>query len=109
VERRRRSGSDGGSSSGWTEEETDGLGWEVRPSGLLVQRRGEGFFAGAAPPPHPPPMIRVRVSYGAARHEISVSSIATFGKRLINASDYAFSKSITISEGISWILLLVSD
>ncbi|XP_078175444.1 BAG family molecular chaperone regulator 1-like [Carex rostrata] len=74
VERRRRSGSDGGSSSGWTEEETDGFGWEVRPSGLLVQRRGEGSFAGAAPP-----TIRVTVSYGAARHEVSVSSIATFG------------------------------
>ncbi|KAJ4792197.1 BAG family molecular chaperone regulator 2 [Rhynchospora pubera] len=83
MEMRRRSGSDGGSSSGRTEEEADGLGWEVRPSGLLVQRRGEGSVAAS---PHPPPMIRVKVTYGAARHEVAVSSIATFGdlKKLLS-------------------------
>nr|CAB3488300.1 unnamed protein product [Digitaria exilis] len=80
-----RSSSDGGSSSGWSDAAAavaaaaeERAGWEVRPSGMVVQARED---YGAAPPPRPPPPeIRVRVKYGGARHEVSVSPIATFGE-----------------------------
>ncbi|TVU14832.1 hypothetical protein EJB05_38328 [Eragrostis curvula] len=80
-----RSSSDGGSSSGWSDAAAavaaaaeERAGWEVRPSGMVVQARDDG--GGAAPPRPPPPEIRVRVKYGAARHEVLVSPIATFGQ-----------------------------
>lgn len=83
-----RSSSDGGSSSGWSEAaaaaagEEERAGWEVRPSGMVVQARDWGADGAAAgvPPRPPPPEIRVRVKYGAATHEVAVSSIATFGE-----------------------------
>ncbi|XP_047070128.1 BAG family molecular chaperone regulator 1-like [Lolium rigidum] len=81
--------SSSGSSSGWSEAaaaaaaaagEEERAGWEVRPSGMVVQARDrEDGGAAAVPPRPPPPEIRVRVKYGAARHEVAVSSIATFG------------------------------
>ncbi|XP_062183642.1 BAG family molecular chaperone regulator 1-like [Phragmites australis] len=83
-----RSSSDGGSSSGWSDAAVavvaaadERAGWEVRPSGMVVQAREEG----GAPPP--PPEIRVRVKYGGARHDVAVSPIATFGqlKKLLAA------------------------
>ncbi|XP_015691578.2 BAG family molecular chaperone regulator 1-like [Oryza brachyantha] len=93
-----RSSSDGGSSSGWSEAAAaaageERAGWEVRPSGMVVQAREEGAGAGAGgggggiPPRPPPPEITVRVKYGAARHEVAVSSIASFGelKKLLAA------------------------
>ncbi|KAG0458898.1 hypothetical protein HPP92_022026 [Vanilla planifolia] len=50
--------------------------WEVRPCGMLVQKRnGE---VGAARPPLP--ILRLRVKYGSKYHEICVSSQATFGE-----------------------------
>jgi len=72
-----RSSSDGGSSSGWSDAAAaeERAGWEVRPSGMVVQAREDG-----APPRPPPPEIRVRVKYGGARHEVPVSPIATFGQ-----------------------------
>lgn len=80
-----RSSSDGGSSSGWSDAAAavaaaaeDRAGWEVRPSGMVVQAREDG----AAPPRPPPPEIRVRVKYAGARHEVPVSPIATFGECL---------------------------
>ncbi|WOK98185.1 BAG family molecular chaperone regulator 1-like [Canna indica] len=48
--------------------------WEVRPSGMLVQMRNPGDDAMAAPVP----TIRVKVKYGAACHEIYISSQASF-------------------------------
>uniref|UniRef100_A0ACD5UFP6 Uncharacterized protein n=2 Tax=Avena sativa TaxID=4498 RepID=A0ACD5UFP6_AVESA len=92
-----RSSSDGGSSSGWSEAaaavaaaagEEERAGWEVRPSGMVVQARDrEDGGAAGVPPRPPPPEIRVRVKHGAARHEVAVSSIATFGelKKLLAA------------------------
>ncbi|KAF8649658.1 hypothetical protein HU200_064198 [Digitaria exilis] len=86
-----RSSSDGGSSSGWSDAAAavaaaaeERAGWEVRPSGMVVQARED---YGAPPPRPPPPEIRVRVKYGGARHEVSVSPIATFGqlKKLLAA------------------------
>ncbi|XP_008803269.2 BAG family molecular chaperone regulator 3-like [Phoenix dactylifera] len=47
--------------------------WEVRPGGMLVQKRDPDSVAAA-------PTIRVRVKYGAAYHEIYLSSQSTFGE-----------------------------
>ncbi|KAM0941239.1 putative Ubiquitin-like domain, BAG domain, Ubiquitin-like domain superfamily [Dioscorea sansibarensis] len=53
--------------------------WETRPGGMLVQRRDDG--AGVAGP-----LIKVKVLYGTAQHEISVPAQSTFGelKRLLS-------------------------
>lgn len=48
--------------------------WEVRPGGMLVQKR----IPDSENRPPPPP-IRVRVKYGSIYHEINISSQATFG------------------------------
>lgn len=86
-----RSSSDGGSSSGWSDAAAavvaaaeERAGWEVRPSGMVVQARDDAAGSGGAPPRPPPPEIKVRVKYGGARHEVSVSPIATFGELLLD-------------------------
>lgn len=48
--------------------------WELRPGGMLVQKRSDAEQSRA-----PPPTIRVRVKYGSIYHEIHISSQATFG------------------------------
>lgn len=54
--------------------------WEVRPCGMLVQKRDPDADAtGAAPVP----TVRLKVKYGVASHEIYISSQATFGKNSI--------------------------
>ncbi|XWS67424.1 hypothetical protein CRYUN_Cryun04dG0005400 [Craigia yunnanensis] len=58
------------SSSTSIEEETE---WEMRPGGMLVQKRTQNADVSA-------PDIRLRVAYGAVRYEISVNSQATFGE-----------------------------
>ncbi|KAI7731939.1 hypothetical protein M8C21_008951 [Ambrosia artemisiifolia] len=50
--------------------------WEVRPGGMLVQRRDPTEEQNRLPPP----TIRVRVKYGSIYHEINISSQATFGE-----------------------------
>lgn len=46
--------------------------WEMRPGGMLVQKRTEKSDSLA-------PNLLIRVAYGALRYEISVNSQATFG------------------------------
>ncbi|XVE48494.1 hypothetical protein DITRI_Ditri01bG0006200 [Diplodiscus trichospermus] len=58
------------SSSTSIEEEIE---WEMRPGGMLVQKRTQNADVSA-------PDIRLRVTYGAVRYEISVNSQATFGE-----------------------------
>ncbi|CAN6481183.1 unnamed protein product [Victoria cruziana] len=54
----------------------DPVEWEVRPGGMLVQKRStESDQAATAAP-----TIRVRVKYGSSIHEIRISSQATFGE-----------------------------
>lgn len=48
---------------------------ELRPGGMLVQKRTDEDQNHA-----PPPTIRVRVKYGSNYHDIYISSQATFGK-----------------------------
>lgn len=52
---------------------------ELRPGGMLVQKRNPDSDRNSIPPP----TIRVRVKYGSIYHEISISSQATFGKIFI--------------------------
>ncbi|CAO2177682.1 unnamed protein product, partial [Urochloa humidicola] len=65
---RRRGGMMNGRSSGGRDAEGE---WEVRPGGMLVQRR-DGEAAG--------PAIRIRVSHGATFREVIVPAQATFGE-----------------------------
>ncbi|CAN4077054.1 unnamed protein product [Withania somnifera] len=48
--------------------------WEMRPGGMLVQRRSDNSDVVVTQ------NLRVRVAYGAARYEISVNPHATFGE-----------------------------
>ncbi|KVI04752.1 BAG family molecular chaperone regulator 2-like [Cynara cardunculus var. scolymus] len=50
--------------------------WEVRPGGMLVQKRDPDEEQNRIPPP----TIRVRVKYRSIYHEIFISSQATFGE-----------------------------
>ncbi|KAK3220794.1 hypothetical protein Dsin_014764 [Dipteronia sinensis] len=50
--------------------------WELRPGGMLVQKRNPDSDRTSAPAP----TIRVRVKYGSIYHEISISSQSTFGE-----------------------------
>ncbi|KAI3762453.1 hypothetical protein L1987_52883 [Smallanthus sonchifolius] len=50
--------------------------WEVRPGGMLVQKRDPDEETNRIPPP----MIRVRVKYGLVFHEININPRATFGE-----------------------------
>lgn len=51
--------------------------WEMRPGGMLVQKRDPDSDHNRVPPPPP---IRVRVKHGSVYHEINISSQASFGK-----------------------------
>lgn len=55
--------------------------WEVRPGGMLVQKRGGGL-SDDEPSPNvkPVPTIRVKVKYAGVTHEIYISSEASFGQ-----------------------------
>jgi hypothetical protein len=51
--------------------------WEVRPGGMLVQRRSPDADAPAGAPV---PTIRVKVKFNGVYHEIYIKSQASFGK-----------------------------
>lgn len=51
----------------------DEIDCELRPGGMLVQKRSEKTDV-------PPANLRLRIAFGALRKEISVNSRATFGK-----------------------------
>ncbi|XP_066382961.1 BAG family molecular chaperone regulator 1-like [Miscanthus floridulus] len=63
--------------------------WEVRPGGMLVQKRGGGGAGDDEPSPNvkPVPTIRVKVKHAGVTHEIYISSEASFGelKKLVAA------------------------
>lgn len=48
--------------------------WEVRPSGMLVQKRSEGSVDSATP------NLRIRIVYGAVLYQISANSQSSFGE-----------------------------
>ncbi|PIA49626.1 hypothetical protein AQUCO_01300418v1 [Aquilegia coerulea] len=51
--------------------------WELRPGGMLVQKRNPDDDRELVPPA---PTIRVRVKHGSSYHEIYINSRATFGE-----------------------------
>lgn len=55
---------------------TAGDEWEVRPCGMLVQKRSQQSESSSVPAS----VIRIRVKYGSAYHEIYISPQATFGE-----------------------------
>ncbi len=66
-----------GSSAGGVGAESGGTPheWELRPGGMLVQKRNSESDRSSVPAP----TIRVRVKYGSIYHEINISSQASFG------------------------------
>ncbi|XP_007041104.2 PREDICTED: BAG family molecular chaperone regulator 3 [Theobroma cacao] len=68
------------SASSYSTSLEEAIEWEMRPGGMLVQKRTQNADVSA-------PDIRLRVAYGAVRYEISVNSQATFGevKKLLRA------------------------
>ncbi|KAA8522344.1 hypothetical protein F0562_013295 [Nyssa sinensis] len=64
--------STGGGVSGSTEVGS----WEIRPGGMLVQKRNTDPNQTSIPIP----TIKVRVKYGSSYHEINISSQASFGE-----------------------------
>ncbi|KAG2669919.1 hypothetical protein I3760_14G058600 [Carya illinoinensis] len=48
------------------------IGWELRPGGMLVQRRDVGDASSG-------PMIKIKVSHGSYHHDITVPAQSTFG------------------------------
>ncbi|EOA13677.1 hypothetical protein CARUB_v10026750mg [Capsella rubella] len=67
----------GNRGSGGGGRESGGHDWEMRPGGMLVQKRNPDLDPVGPPPP---PMIRVRIKYGSVYHEISISPQASFGE-----------------------------
>ncbi|XP_052179298.1 BAG family molecular chaperone regulator 2-like [Diospyros lotus] len=67
-------------SSDTTMSREEGIEWEMRPGGMLVQKRTDNSDS-------PAPNLRLRVAYGAVRYEIFAGSQATFGelKKLLEA------------------------
>ncbi|CAI9093940.1 OLC1v1029554C1 [Oldenlandia corymbosa var. corymbosa] len=51
-------------------------GWEVRPGGMLVQKRTIDSNQNS----NVVPIIKVRVKYGSSYHEVNISSSASFGE-----------------------------
>lgn len=56
----------------------EGLEWEMRPGGMLVQKRNLDSHRNSFI--NPIPKIKVLVKYGSCYHEIHINSHASFGK-----------------------------
>lgn len=73
--------------NGKSEMSSDGasnaVDWEVRPGGMLVQKRNPDSEGASVPAP----TIKVRVKHGSSTHEVHISSQATFGelKKVLSA------------------------
>lgn len=53
-------------------------GWEMRPGGMLVQKRSSDHNSNQSSN-IVVPIIRLKVKYGSSYHEVKISSQATFG------------------------------
>ena len=68
--------------TGSAEEAAEPIEWEMRPGGMLVQKRDPDAAVATGP------LIKIKVSHGLFGHDVSVSAHATFGK--FNRSTVAF-------------------
>ncbi|CAK9150415.1 unnamed protein product [Ilex paraguariensis] len=66
---------------GGSTNENDGIEWEMRPGGMLVQKRDDGYDHGGGG--H---SIKIKVSHGSNQHDLTVPFQSTFGdlKRAIS-------------------------
>lgn len=53
----------------------EAIDWEVRPGGMLVQRRDPS----SEPSPSSGPLLNVKVAYGLRQHDVTIPAEATFG------------------------------
>ncbi|KAL4299819.1 hypothetical protein HN51_050480 [Arachis hypogaea] len=60
-------------------ESSISIDWEVRPGGMLVQKRQEKIVDSSSSSSCSSPMIKVKVSHGCNHHEVNVPSQSTFG------------------------------
>ena len=56
------------------------IDWEVRPGGMLVQKRLVGSGPGCANAP----VINIKVSHNSVYHHIPIPSVSTFGNLILN-------------------------
>ncbi|KAH7838148.1 hypothetical protein Vadar_022587 [Vaccinium darrowii] len=61
-----------GDGVGYKNNEEVRIDWEMRPGGMLVQKRGSGSSGGGS-------MIKIKVSHGSYHHDITAPSQSTFG------------------------------
>eukprot|EP01018_Ginkgo_biloba_P009889 Gb_09360 [translate_table: standard] len=74
----KKRGSKKSSNSGSSaENKADLIEWEMRPGGMLVQKREH---SASDPALGSSPTIKLRVTYGSSMHEVSISLQATFGE-----------------------------
>uniref|UniRef100_A0A0D6R169 Ubiquitin-like domain-containing protein n=1 Tax=Araucaria cunninghamii TaxID=56994 RepID=A0A0D6R169_ARACU len=66
----------GSSAKARSDGAADAIDWEMRPGGMLVQKRDPN----ADPKLKPPPNVKLRVTYGSMRLEISINLQTTFGE-----------------------------
>lgn len=66
----------GGASTGGGGREVGVSGWELRPGGMLVQKRNSDVNQCQTVVP----TIKVKVKYGSSYHEVNIKSQATFGE-----------------------------
>uniref|UniRef100_A0A5B6YY12 BAG family molecular chaperone regulator 4 n=1 Tax=Davidia involucrata TaxID=16924 RepID=A0A5B6YY12_DAVIN len=62
--------------TGYIYNEEVSIDWELRPGGMLVQKRGVGSGSAAATSG---PMIKIKVSHGSYHHDVTVPAQSTFG------------------------------
>jgi len=71
--------------TGSAQEAAEPIEWEMRPGGMLVQKRDPDAAIATGP------LIKIKVSHGLFGHDVSVSAHATFGR------------SIALSPNVDWL------
>lgn len=68
-----RPNSKAAAAGGSAEDSAEPIEWEMRPGGMLVQKRDPDAAVATGP------LIKIKVSHGLFGHDVSVSAHATFG------------------------------
>lgn len=70
--------------TGSAQEAAEPIDWEMRPGGMLVQKRDPDAAVATGP------LIKIKVSHGLFGHDVSVSAHATFGAFTFYLSTYLY-------------------